>query len=179
MATRSTIAIQNLDGTVQQIYCHWDGYISYNGEILKKHYNTAEKVRGLIALGDLSSLAPKLSGGEGHSFETPEDDVCVAYGRDRGEENTAARTFRDFDSFLFDMAKEEYDYLFVEGARRWYLVKNKQLLTFLTELDDVELQKTKLKILQESSVLKTVYSNVLKGEMTYKDFVDVIYALVD
>lgn len=179
MATRSTIAIQNLDGTVQQIYCHWDGYVEYNGEILKKYYNTAEQVRGLIALGDLSSLAPNLSGGEGHSFKEPEDGVCVAYGRDRGEPDTAARTFRDFDSFVFDMAKEEYDYLFVESELRWYLVKNKKLLKFLTELDNVEVQKTKLRILQESSALKAVYSHVLKGEMTYKDFVDVIYALVD
>jgi len=58
MATRSTIAIRNADNTVTAIYCHWDGYLSYNGKILFENYNTEEKVRELIALGDLSVLGP-------------------------------------------------------------------------------------------------------------------------
>ena len=28
MATTSTIAVQHTDGTVSQIYCHFDGYLS-------------------------------------------------------------------------------------------------------------------------------------------------------
>ena len=38
MGTRSTIAIQKLDGSVEQIYCHWDGYLDHNGTILKTEY---------------------------------------------------------------------------------------------------------------------------------------------
>ena len=56
MATRSTIAIAREDGTVAKIYCHWDGYLEYNGDLLVKYYNTPEKVEALIALGDLSAL---------------------------------------------------------------------------------------------------------------------------
>jgi hypothetical protein len=31
MATRSRIAIENQDGTVQSIYCHFDGYVRWCG----------------------------------------------------------------------------------------------------------------------------------------------------
>ncbi len=31
MATRSRIAIENQDGSVTSVYCHWDGHIETNG----------------------------------------------------------------------------------------------------------------------------------------------------
>ena len=39
MATRSRIAIEKQDGTVDSIYCHWDVYLSHNGKILFNHYD--------------------------------------------------------------------------------------------------------------------------------------------
>ena len=36
MGTRSTIALEYADGTVEQVYCHWDGYVSHNGLILSE-----------------------------------------------------------------------------------------------------------------------------------------------
>ena len=90
MGTRSTIAIQNEDGTVTGIYCHWDGYLSHNGDILQKFYTTEEKVRALIALGDLSSLGEQI--GSKHDFNNAPDGECNAYGRDRGETNIDAKT---------------------------------------------------------------------------------------
>ena len=56
MSTRSNIGIQNEDGSVEMVYCHWDGYLSNNGAILRKHYLTESKIRKLIAGGDMSSL---------------------------------------------------------------------------------------------------------------------------
>ena len=38
MATRSTIAMKTEDGKVRAIYCHWDGYIAYNGKMLIGEY---------------------------------------------------------------------------------------------------------------------------------------------
>ena len=56
MATRSRIAIQNKDGTLWSVYCHWDGQVYHNGKILVEHYETEEQVRFLINQGDMSSL---------------------------------------------------------------------------------------------------------------------------
>ena len=49
MATRSTIAVVNPDNTVTQIYCHWDGYLSHNGRILKESYTDLNAVKELIS----------------------------------------------------------------------------------------------------------------------------------
>ena len=81
MATRSKIAIEDQDGTVRSIYCHWDGYPSHHGPILLEHYTTQEKVESLIALGSISSLAPETEIPEGvaHNFENATEGIVVAY----------------------------------------------------------------------------------------------------
>ena len=136
MATRSTIAIQREDGTVAQVYCHWDGYLENNGVLLVNNYDTADKVEALIANGDISSLGTCV--GEKHPFDTYDlsklslEDKILAeraevqgwtlyYGRDRGETDCQARVFKDVaeyektgDGGMF----EEFNYLFIEG--RWY-----------------------------------------------------------
>jgi len=114
MGTRSTIAIQNADGTVTGIYCHWDGYLSHNGAILQENYTDEAKVRELIGLGDLSCL------GETIGVKVPFDDTelskgqCVAYGRDRGERGAEAATHDSWRE-LQDTFGQEYDYLFTPG----------------------------------------------------------------
>jgi len=113
MGTRSTIAIQNGDGTVTGIYCHWDGYLSHNGRILNENYTTEEAVRELLALGDLSSLGATI--GEQQDFDNPVDGQCNAYGRDRGETGIEARTFESHAE-LIEQTGQEYDYLFANGV---------------------------------------------------------------
>jgi len=123
MATRGTIAIQNTDGSVTGIYTHWDSYISHNGRILEENYATELLVRELIALGDISSLQPLI--GEQHPFDTrdlSESEMdprwagwVSAYGRDRGETGTEARTCHNWRQFCTENG-QEYDYLFTPGA---------------------------------------------------------------
>lgn len=111
MATRSNIGILNSDGTVDYIYCHFDGYPEHNGKILNEHYTTEEKVRALIKLGNLSLLGENI--GEKQRFEERIKGCCLAYGRDRGETEVAARKipYRDYTKEYF----EEYVYLFTPG----------------------------------------------------------------
>jgi len=110
MATRSNIGILNSDGTVDYIYCHFDGYVEHNGKILNEHYTTEDKVRELIGLGDLSILGPEL--GEKQDFNGPRNKQwCLAYDRDRGETGVEARrcSYVDYTKEHF----EEYVYLFI------------------------------------------------------------------
>jgi len=118
MATRSTIALEFADGTVGQIYCHWDGYISNNGRILFESYQNPFKVRDLIDLGDLSVLHDNI--GEKHDFDTRYEDGCTFYGRDRGETGTEARYFVDFQDYLAHHQYEEYEYILRKDGR-WYV----------------------------------------------------------
>lgn len=117
MATRSTIALEFADGTVQQVYCHWDGYLSNNGRILQNNWTDPFKLRDLIDLGDMSSLGITI--GEKHDFDE-RTDACTFYGRDRGEEHTSADKFTDFQSYLTYGQPEEYNYILrTDGV--WYV----------------------------------------------------------
>lgn len=112
MATRSFIAIKDGD-KYRDIYCHNDGYLSYNGYILKNHYKTFERVNSLIELGDLSYLGQLLSKKDPHQSE--DGSITFAYGRDRGETGTSAKEF-DNESKL---RTEEYNYLYKDGLWYW------------------------------------------------------------
>jgi len=121
MGTRSRIGIENRDGTVTSIYCHWDGYLSHVGRILHTNYTTEEKIRELMALGDLSSLGEEI--GEQHTFDNPYqwgtveweamERQCTAYSRDRGETDTEARVSPNREAYL--KLSEEYTYLWRDG----------------------------------------------------------------
>lgn len=88
MSTRSTISALTNDGkNVRTVYCHFDGYPEYMGNMLLSNYTDNDKVQKLMDLGDLSSVQehvePKT---DFHCFDNPEDDCCIAYHRDRGED---------------------------------------------------------------------------------------------
>lgn len=124
MSTRSHIGIWNEDGTLDVIYCHWDGYPSYNGAVLLHHYQDLDKIRELIALGDISLLAKHVKPAEGeHTFESPQEGVVVAYGRDRHEDGVSTKHFDEFDEYRKLMRSEggyiEYVYLYKVADRKW------------------------------------------------------------
>jgi hypothetical protein len=133
MATRSTIALEFADGTIGQVYCHWDGYLAHNGQMLQENYSNPFILRDLIDLGDLSSLRPTI--GTKHPFSQFDNgmsteefyalyrDMTTFYGRDRGETNTGARYFNDYEQFLVDGQREEYDYILrnVNGKPTWFV----------------------------------------------------------
>ncbi len=111
MATRSRIGIENPDGTIESIYCHWDGYLDNNGYILQTHYQEESKIRELMALGDISVLGSEI--GEAHDFDKAFGDQCNAYGRDRGETDVGSETHTTREALL--RIGEEYTYLYSQG----------------------------------------------------------------
>jgi len=129
MGTRSRIAVMHGDNC-KSVYCHWDGYLEYNGSILQKHYDSA-KANNLVALGDLSSLKPEI--GEAHPFgyhgtdmssedyEKKFGNMCTFYGRDRGETGTEFKTDSSFEAFLgrVDNCGAEWYYIMKDGV--WYV----------------------------------------------------------
>ena len=121
MSTRSNIGIVNADNSISGIYCHYDGYLSNNGNILLEHYRSVDIVQQLMTLGDLSSLGEKLYPNvyKPHTFNNKQDDVCVSYRRDRGETEVNCTIFTDIGEFE-NMANDtgaEYQYLFKND--RW------------------------------------------------------------
>jgi hypothetical protein len=105
MGTRSTIALEYADGTVGQIYCHWDGYLDNNGMILHKHYQDPFKVREMLDEGDMSSL--------GDSVES-----CTFY-KERGEV-CPQHMFKNYDEYVSEHQYEEYEYILRKDGN-WYV----------------------------------------------------------
>jgi hypothetical protein len=62
-------------------------------------------------------------------------DMCVFYGRDRGETNTEATYFKDYLHFLVDGQEEEYDYLLrnIDGVATWFVSDHGGDYMLLTE----------------------------------------------
>jgi hypothetical protein len=123
MGTRSSIALLKGNGTVESIYIHWDGYPSHNGAILLEHYTDTNKIRALLALGDLSSLGKNLNPGRrNHSYDKPADNVVVSYRRDRGEADVDSLTHKSLVAFLAwaKNSDAEYAYVFDEYNNTWY-----------------------------------------------------------
>lgn len=115
MSTRSLIGKTNPDGSVTYIYCHFDGYPEGVGKTLSLHYQDAAKVDALLALGDISSLGEEI--GTKHSFNDRPAGETTAYGRDRGEKGTEAKTVSSPEAFRETSSWTEYWYLY--GERGW------------------------------------------------------------
>lgn len=128
MSTRSTISIINKDGTVRSIYCHHDGYVSYNGKKLVDFYKDEERINQLLDLGDLSALgnnpvSDKEYWKNSGPFYNFNEDFCITY-RDRGETEIDAKEFNSFEEFkqAFPDLQEEYNYIFKDN--KWYYCRD-------------------------------------------------------
>jgi hypothetical protein len=114
----------------KSVYCHWDGYLSHNGQLLQDHYDSA-KANHLVALGFISSLKEEI--GEKHpfsgcdvipniSFQKYEElygKMTTFYGRDRGESGVDFTVDQSYAEFLSKDYDCEYYYIMNDGV--WYV----------------------------------------------------------
>jgi hypothetical protein len=122
MSTRSLIAMETERG-IESVYCHSDGYPENHAPILSHWYTTEDAVRALMALGDLSILGREI--GEAHDFnarrfdDTETSDWCLAYGRDRGQKETASHTHASEEALLAEARDRWGEYVYLFRAGRW------------------------------------------------------------
>ena len=60
MATRSNIGMITKERKVVVAYCHWDGYLRHNGQILLDNYKNGGQVYDLVSRGSISSLGKSI-----------------------------------------------------------------------------------------------------------------------
>lgn len=140
MATCSTIALEFADGTVGQVYCHWDGYLDHNGRILLEHWSDPFKLQKLIDLGDLSTLHSEL--GVKHHFDNHRDG-CTFYGRDRGETGCEARYFDSFTDYRKNHQYQEYEYILrpIDGKAVWFVSTGGKYTPLAEELEILDAKR--------------------------------------
>ena len=104
MGTRSRVAVMHGD-VCKSVYCHYDGYLDYTGEILHKYYDTVA-ANALIARGDNSGVKETLAE--------------MNFYADRGEEAVSWQVAHSFEEFLDQVhgCSAEYYYVMRDGV--WY-----------------------------------------------------------
>lgn len=123
MATRSNIGILNSNGTINSIYCHWDGYPSNNGKILLEYYQDTEKIKKLINGGDISYLGEEISGDKNHTFDNPSSNQTVFYTRDRGENTPFKVTpLKSFHQEEFSYYWDGTNWLYSSNGKKYHIL---------------------------------------------------------
>lgn len=134
MSTNSTIAVQLDNGSIKQVYCHWDGYLDHNGKLLVENYNSQELAESLVELGNISSLDRVITPAGLHSYKSPENGVTVFYARDRGDDFIEPETFVDYNDYINRGTSQEYNYLFRNGC--WECAYDEHVVIVSDALND-------------------------------------------
>jgi len=91
------------------VYCHFDGYPTGVGRILREYYDRPEDVINLLSFGNISTLATLI-------------DDTVFYGRDRNEPNQEQQQTTIYEYLPSTGSRDsgiEYRYLFDEYSEEW------------------------------------------------------------
>lgn len=147
MSTRSHIGYKDGD-KVKFIYCHSDGYLSYNGVFLYLFYRNPEKVKALIELGDISCIGYNLAPPRPFNVFQEASTIhmymnlhiktswVLAYNRDcgRGQQSDSPNTW-PYNEYI--QGGQAYNYLFDLKDNKWYVIKNVKGTPKLYALDTI------------------------------------------
>ena len=105
MGTRSRVAVMHGD-VYKSVYCHYDGYLEYTGQILADYYGSTQ-ANELVARGDNSGVQKTIAEMNFYS--------------DRGEEDVEWQVAHTFEEFLEQVENcgGEYYYVMKDGV--WYV----------------------------------------------------------
>lgn len=136
MATNAFIGFRE-NNSITYIYNHSDGYLEYLGKMLIKHYNSEEKAKALVNLGDVSVVKEKLAPEEGttHTFDNRQEGVSVFYNRDRGENWDDIQPIR-IENTVFENPDYTIVYIYVYDVEEqaWLFTRNGKDFESLEEI---------------------------------------------
>ena len=118
MATRSNIGIRTENNTIIAAYCHWDGYLAYNGQMLFDNYQDVDDILDLVALGSFSCLKETVE-------ETATDDrnVDAIASWEPEEIEDTPEGIKEF----FENSDREYLYVYDTEEECWYYAEFSEL----------------------------------------------------
>jgi len=126
VGTRSTINIKREDGTYESKYCHFDGYLEFNGYILFLCYDNEYIINKLISHKCYISALGKTIDTTRYGKEEEPNEICDSLG---------------------NIPCEGFDYVWENGE--WNLLDDSGTkLTPLKELINVEIAKREIGIFE-------------------------------
>ncbi len=152
MGTSSSISVLNKDGTVDSVYCQFDGYLSGNGLVLFLYYSNLEKIKKLVSMGSITSLCEEIDipPGVKHNYYEKHPGITCFLHRDmhayivdpdgnkvdKPVQKHHVASLQDFIADPEDKFTMEYDYIFDEEKLTWFILdyKSKKLKKLLPAL---------------------------------------------
>lgn len=123
MGTPCTILAKTSDGLVKSITVNYDGHPQSAGKTLKTQYLEQSKIDALMNLGDLSALYESPECPEGHSYETPVKGHCIAYGRDRQEEDVEFQVHESIADAKYYAMELDNEFTYLWDGVEWKMVR--------------------------------------------------------
>lgn len=160
MGTSSTIALLKKDGTVDSVFCYWDGYLHHNGIYLYKYYSDINTIKDLLDLGGIIALKEKIYPplGQTHSFDNPLPDVTTFAQRDRKQYDSKKSEYDNLEQYSLIGSFHEYNYLFDETKNEWFVFNDDRgkllKLTSLLLKDPMVNSSTKEQIRKEREKIR-------------------------
>lgn len=108
MSTRSYIGYLQ-DNVYTGVYCHYDGYIEYNGAVLNENYTDFEKIKKLLSHGDIRVLGNTVENTE--YFKDPEEPLKID-----------EKDIININNFI------EFIYIFDVKKCKWYVIDRSKSL---------------------------------------------------
>jgi hypothetical protein len=107
----------------------------------------------MISLGNVSVVGKEIEipNGIKHSFKAPAPDISIFYDRDRGEHKQDAITHKSLKDFIELYGLQEYNYIFREKNKTWYLLNEKTK----------KLQKLSSVLLKDNKVSQDIKKKIL------------------
>lgn len=126
MATHSLIGLENTDGTIDYIYCHFDGYPSGVGKKLVEYYDNENRIKQLLDLGDISVLGrtpfADIEAWNRYFDINANDELCRTY-RTRGDTDIDYLSCKSLNAyFIQGVSRVDYIYLYRPSEKKWFYV---------------------------------------------------------
>lgn len=119
------IGILNKDGSVDSVWCKWDGQPFALGPKLRSFYNTAKRVRQLVSLGNLVSVGEMANLPAGCTCFKDADpclSITYAFYRDCGPKyDLEIRHDDNVDSYR-KMKNDNHSFAYLYKSGKWYVV---------------------------------------------------------
>ncbi len=116
MGTRSRVGVMH--GTVcKSVYCHYDGYLEYTGQLLQKYYDSVQ-ANALVARGDNSGVQKTLEEmnfyGD-HEQRQPKEEAVAEF-----LESTPWQVAHTFEEFYEQVEGSGCEYYYIMQDGVWY-----------------------------------------------------------
>lgn len=177
--SRAMIGIENSDESIDAIYCCYDGQVEIVGWYLYSRFNTEERLRELISLGDIQSIGARIGNKidfnkycENKNYYNANKNQVVAYHRDMMWA-MKEHHYRNRDDYAHSVKLEvEYIYLYSDGT--WY-IRNARDKTRFCMLDK-RLKRTDVKYSYDDYATDVDGNFTQEEKMDFKEAYDCLFS---